>query len=105
MKTFETILYETPAEHVARIVFNRPETRNAQDTKMLYELNDAFDIAAQDDNIKVIIVAANGPHFSSCHDLREQNSYEKMADSRTGGTRCGVTLGGPEAQTAGEKEI
>ena len=28
MKTFDTILYEAPAEHVARIVLNRPETRN-----------------------------------------------------------------------------
>jgi 1,4-dihydroxy-2-naphthoyl-CoA synthase len=32
VKTFDSILYETPAEHVARIVLNRPETRNAQDT-------------------------------------------------------------------------
>ena len=40
MKTFDTILYEAPAEHVARIVLNRPETRNAQDTRLLYELND-----------------------------------------------------------------
>jgi 1,4-dihydroxy-2-naphthoyl-CoA synthase len=40
MKTFDTILYEAPAEHVARIVLNRPETRNAQDTRLLYELHD-----------------------------------------------------------------
>ena len=46
MSEFETVLYETPAEHVARIVLNRPETRNAQDTKLLYELNAAFDRAA-----------------------------------------------------------
>jgi len=105
MKAFETILYQTPAEHIARIVLNRPETRNAQDTKMLYELNDAFDIAAQDDNVKVIILAANGPHFSSGHDLREQNSYEKMADFRTVGTWCGFTCAGAEAQMAREKEI
>lgn len=105
MKDFETILYETPAEHVARIVLNRPETRNAQDTKMLYELNDAFDIAARDDNIKVIILAANGPHFSSGHDLREQDAYAKMAEFRTVGTWCGFTCAGAEAQMAREKEI
>jgi len=105
MKAFETILYETPAEHVARIVLNRPETRNAQDTKMLYELNDAFDIAAQDDNIKVIILAANGPHFSSGHDMREQDSYKKMSDFQTVGTWCGFTCAGAEAQMAREKEI
>jgi len=105
MKHFETILYETPADHVARIVLNRPETRNSQDTKMLYELNDAFDIAAQDDSIKVIILAANGPHFSSGHDLREQDSYQKMADFRTVGTWCGFTCAGAEAQMAREGNL
>lgn len=105
MKEFETILYETPAEHVARIVLNRPETRNSQDTRMLYELNDAFDTAAQDDNVKVIILAANGPHFSSGHDLREQNPYQKMSEFRTVGTWCGFTCEGAEAQMAREKEI
>jgi len=105
MKEFETVAYETPAEHVARIVLNRPETRNSQNTQMLYELNDAFDLAAQDDNVKVIILAANGPHFSAGHDLREQNSYQKMAEFRTVGTWCGFTCAGAEAQMAREKEI
>ena len=72
---------------------------------MLYELNDAFDIAAQDDSIKVIILAANGPHFSSGHDLREQDSYQNMAEFRTVGTWCGFTCAGAEAQMAREKEI
>jgi len=105
MKEFETILYETPAQHIARIVLNRPETRNSQDTKLLYELNDAFNVAARDDDIKVIILAANGPHFSSGHDLREQNSYQKMLEYDTVGTWCGFTCAGAEAQMAREKEI
>jgi enoyl-CoA hydratase len=105
MPEFQTILYENPAEHVARIVLNKPETRNSQDTQLLYELNDAFDVAAQDNNVKVIILAANGPHFSSGHDLREKNSYEKMSEFRTVGTWCGFTCAGAEAQMAREKEI
>jgi enoyl-CoA hydratase len=105
MKEFQTILYEIPTEHVARIVLNRPETRNSQDTRLLYELNDAFDLAAQDDTIKVIILAANGPHFSAGHDLREQNSYQKMSEFQTVGTWCGFTCAGAEAQMAREKEI
>jgi enoyl-CoA hydratase len=72
---------------------------------LLYELNDAFDLAAQDDTVKVIILAANGPHFSAGHDLREQNSYQKMSEFRTVGTWCGFTCAGAEAQMAREKEI
>lgn len=105
MRDFETILYENPGQHIARIVLNRPETRNSQDTRMLYELNDAFDIAAQDGDIKVIVIASNGPHFSSGHDLREQDSYQKMSNFRTVGTWCGFTCAGAEAQMAREKEI
>ena len=105
MSDFESVLYETPAEHVARIVLNRPETRNAQDTKLLYALNAAFDRAAQDDTVKVIILAANGPHFSSGHDLREPNVYEKMSEFDTVGTWCGFTCAGAERQMAREKEI
>lgn len=102
---FQTLLYETPAPHVARIVLNRPESRNAQDTRLLYELNDAFDKAAQDPDVKVIILAANGPHFSSGHDLREADPYEAMRDFRTVGTWCGFECAGAEAQMSREKEI
>lgn len=105
MKNFDTLLYEQPAPQVARIVLNRPETRNAQDTKMLYELNDAFNVAARDDTIKVIILAANGPHFSSGHDLREPHPYQNMLQYETVGTWCGFTCAGAEAQMAREKEI
>jgi len=68
---FEHLLYENPAEHVARIVMNRVDKRNATDTAFIYELNDAFDFAAQDPEVKVIILAANGPHFCSGHDIYE----------------------------------
>jgi Uma2 family endonuclease len=90
---------------VARIVLNRPEARNAQDTRMLYELNEAFDAAARDDEVKVIVLAANGPHFSAGHDLREQNTHQKMLEYPTVGTWCGFTCAGAEAQMAREKEI
>src|SRR5579872_4938881 len=105
MSEFQTLLYESPAEHIARITLNRPETRNAQDTRLLYELNDAFDRAARDDAVKVIILAANGPHFSSGHDLRERDTHKKMKEFRTVGTWCGFECAGAEAQMAREKEI
>ena len=76
MSEFSTIVYQV-VDQVARITLNRVDVRNAQDKTMLYELNDAFDLAAQDDSVKVIILDANGPHFSSGHDLSDQTS---MAD-------------------------
>lgn len=105
MTTFTTITYETPADHVARISLNRQESRNAQDTHLLYELNDAFDIAAQDESIKVIILAAHGPHFSSGHDLRETDHFENFNAHRTVGTWCGFSCGGAEPIMSREREL
>jgi enoyl-CoA hydratase len=102
---FETIVYEIAAPHVARIVLNRPEARNAQNTRLLYELNAAFDRAAQDDAVKVVILAANGPHFSSGHDLREPREQADMSQYQTVGTWCGFGCAGAEARMAREKEI
>jgi enoyl-CoA hydratase len=65
-----TTTYEVVAPHVARIMMNRPEVRNAQDDRMTYDLNACFDRAAQDDEIKVVLLGGEGPHFSAGHDLR-----------------------------------
>lgn len=100
-----TVLYEQPAPRVARIVLNRPETRNAQSVRLLYELNDAFDRAAQDDEISVILLAANGPHFSSGHDLRDAEGPDALAAHKRVGNWCGFECAGAEGQMAMEKEL
>ena len=105
MSETQPILYESPAPHVARIVLNKPGSRNAQDTELLYQLNAAFDRAALDDDIKVIILAANGPHFSSGHDLREPNVLERMRDFTPVGTWAGFSKPGAEGRAAREREI
>lgn len=102
---FENIAYEKPAEHIARIVLNRPNSRNAQNTKLLYELNAAFDVAAQDDNIKVVILAANGKDFSAGHDLHEDPRSVDMSVYDIVGTWCGFGCAGAEGHMSREKEI
>ena len=74
--TSDYMIYEKPEPGIARIVMNRPEAANAQDTQFLYELNDAFDRAAREDDVRVIILAANGKHFSSGHDIRETDHHD-----------------------------
>jgi enoyl-CoA hydratase len=99
------ILYEHPAANIARIVLNRVETRNSQDTDFLYQLNDAFDRAAQDDEAKVIVLASNGPHFSSGHDLREQNHAKNRDQYRVVSTASGYHRPGAEGRIAREEEV
>ena len=98
----KTIRYEAPVPGVVRIVLNRPEMSNAQDKRLTYELNRAFDQAALDNDVKVIILAAEGAHFSSGHDLRDSSD---ISEFETVGTWGGFDLPGAEGVMAGEEEL
>jgi enoyl-CoA hydratase len=64
------ITYETLDDgRIARIMLNRPETRNAQNRGMLVELHDAFLEAEADDEVRVVILGGTGPMFSAGHDM------------------------------------
>ncbi|MGC9667620.1 enoyl-CoA hydratase [Planosporangium sp. 12N6] len=54
---------------VARVTLNRPEYRNAQNSRMTYALDDAFQRATDDPNVKVIVLGGSGDHFSAGHDI------------------------------------
>jgi enoyl-CoA hydratase len=99
---WQHIRYEQPAERVARIVLARAEAANAQDYTMLSELNAAFDRAAHDDSVRVIILAADGKHFSSGHDLRAGTD---MSDIEPVGTWCCFGADGGEGYMATEAEM
>lgn len=61
------VLYERRGA-LAIITLNRPRYRNAQNSALLYALDRAFHDAAMDDEIRVIVLGANGPSFSAGHD-------------------------------------
>ncbi len=67
--TFETVRYAVDGA-VATITLNRPDVANAQNSRMIDELDAAFDRADADDGVRVVILAAAGKHFSSGHDLK-----------------------------------
>jgi enoyl-CoA hydratase len=56
---------------VATITLNRPGAANAQNSELIDELDAAFDRADADDDVRVIVLAAEGKHFSAGHDLKE----------------------------------
>jgi enoyl-CoA hydratase len=100
--TYTRIRYEAPKAGVARIVLARPETHNAQDKAMLYELNAAFDEAAADNDVRVVVLAADGVHFSSGHDLKDRST---LADFEPVSCWGGFDLPGAEGWMAVEEEI
>jgi enoyl-CoA hydratase len=103
MESLQTVRYEAPAPGVARVVLNRPERANAQNVQLLYELNAALDHAARDEDVRVIIVAAEGKHFSSGHDGPEKGGWS-LNDVQIG-TWDGYRKPGIEGNWAREEEM
>lgn len=68
-ETFETIRYEIDGP-VATITMNRPDAANAQNSTLIDEIDATLDLADQDDDVRVVILAGAGKHFSSGHDLK-----------------------------------
>jgi enoyl-CoA hydratase/carnithine racemase len=66
-----SLLRYEAAEGVALLTLDHPARRNALSRAMLTELDAALDRAAADPAVRVLIVRAEGPVFSSGHDLRE----------------------------------
>ncbi len=102
MTDFSRIEYEVTDSGVAYITLNRPDTRNAQDKRMLYEINDAFDLAGRDDEVKVLVLRANGPHFSSGHDMGDRESFSEFSQVTNWG---GFKQPGQEGHQAFEEEL
>ncbi|HEU5032907.1 MAG TPA: enoyl-CoA hydratase [Spirillospora sp.] len=65
----DQILYDVK-DRVAVITLNRPEAANAQTMELLDALDAAWSRAAGDDGVRVIVLKANGKHFSSGHDIK-----------------------------------
>jgi len=72
---------------IAEITLNRVDKRNALNSEIVKELSNAFNNAEHDENVKVIILKANGDVFSAGADLDylkklQSNSFEEnLADS------------------------
>ena len=73
---FETIVYEKDGA-VARIVLNTPDKANIQTAQQVWDFEDALTWANRDEEIKVLIIKANGKGFCAGHAIVDR---DQMAD-------------------------
>ena len=62
------VTYEV-IDQVALVRLNRPRYSNAQNSKVTYALDAAFETATNDSAVKAIILGGHGKHFSAGHDI------------------------------------
>lgn len=85
-KPYGTILTDvSPEKARMTITLDRKRTHNAFSFQMMEEIADALEQARYNDNIKVVVFRANGPNFSSGHDMRE------LAMVHQPGKKLGIT--------------
>lgn len=70
---------------LATITLNRPNRRNALSVEMMQELISCLDCISTNKDIRVILLAAGGPAFSSGHDMGQMigqdiNRYREIFD-------------------------
>ncbi|MBM3584198.1 MAG: enoyl-CoA hydratase [Alphaproteobacteria bacterium] len=67
----EPILLADARDGIATLTLNRVPARNSLSLDLMAALKDALDGAARDPNVRVVVIAANGPAFCAGHDLKE----------------------------------
>lgn len=67
--TDSSILIETDARGVARVILNRPAVHNAFDESLIAELDAAFAKLDRDSAVRVIVFASMGKHFCAGADI------------------------------------
>lgn len=90
--TYSTGIQERPLDFIqfktddsiGIITLNRPERRNAQNQQFLTELDQAWTMAAEDKAVRVIVLRAEGPHFSAGHDLSQDEANARTYQQTMG---------------------
>ncbi len=71
----DPVLLSTQSGGVLRATMNRPAARNTLSEAMLAALQAALDEAADDAQVRAIVIAAQGPGFCGGHDLKEMTAH------------------------------
>ncbi|HUJ20800.1 MAG TPA: enoyl-CoA hydratase/isomerase family protein [Bryobacteraceae bacterium] len=87
MSDYRKITYSVE-QGIARVTLNRPEKRNALDGELVSDLACALEQSAEDQAVRVVVLAGAGPDFCSGADLdairriAEAGVMENAADAR-----------------------
>jgi enoyl-CoA hydratase/carnithine racemase len=67
----QPVLLREDVNGVATLTMNRPQQMNLLTREMIAALQSAFNSIAEDPDVRVVVLAANGKGFCAGHDLKE----------------------------------
>ncbi|WP_433548133.1 enoyl-CoA hydratase [Streptomyces sp. CA-294286] len=101
----EPVLYARRGP-VAHVTLHRPHLRNAQNSAMTYALDAALYRAAEDDGVKVVVLAGAGEHFCAGHDIGSPGRDAHLPFERRAGLWWDHSdKAGAESRFARESEV
>jgi enoyl-CoA hydratase/carnithine racemase len=80
-ETAEPQVLRADSGGIATLTLNRPAARNALSLAMIDTLRASVDAIGADAQVRAVVLTANGPVFSSGHDLKELTAHRADADA------------------------
>jgi len=74
------ILLRETVDSIAVLTLNRPGARNSLSEGLIAELHAALNEIHDDNSVRAVVIAANGPAFSAGHDMKELTERRSDAD-------------------------
>ncbi len=88
IEAIDPLLFRHDTGAIATLTLNRPKQYNPLSSGMLSALQQILEEIADDENIRVVILAAKGKAFSAGHDLKEIRSHDSDRFSRDLFAQC-----------------
>ena len=83
-RDLETVRYEKDGP-VARVILNRPDKANAQNSAMVWDVENCLKDAEADYDVKVVLLKATGAGFCAGHDVGSAMSFPEFVQARQAG--------------------
>ena len=80
----DDLLLRTDDNGVATLTLNRPKARNALSLALLAALHEEFARLAEDESVRAVVLAGEGPAFCAGHDLKEMTGFRADPDRGAG---------------------
>jgi len=77
----DPIQQELSRDGILRLTMNDKKRRNALSEEMMAGLSESINQASTNNEVRVIVIAANGPAFCSGHDLKQMSAERNNADN------------------------
>ena len=74
------ILLQENVGSIRLLTLNRPAARNSLSEDLIAELHEALKQIHDDNSVRAVVIAANGPAFSAGHDMKELTARRSDAD-------------------------